>query len=92
MEILPVSTSNNIAIVTNRLTLIVLSALRHSDKENKQVRLVLTDPKVHIKMEMEIPSSSKVKFITTCSFSISKCKDMMKAQVHVTQDFRYSDN
>ncbi|GJX83684.1 hypothetical protein Tco_0333165 [Tanacetum coccineum] len=79
-------------VITDGFTLIMLSTLRHYDKENKQVRSVLMDSKVHIKMEMEIPSSSKVKFITTCSLSINKCKDMMKAQVHDTQDFRYSDN
>ncbi|GJS62140.1 hypothetical protein Tco_0656924 [Tanacetum coccineum] len=66
-----------------------MSALRRTDKENKQVRSVLTEPKVHVKMEMEIPRSNRVKFITACSYSIDKYKDMMK--VHVTQVFRYSD-
>ncbi|GKA80370.1 hypothetical protein Tco_0786966 [Tanacetum coccineum] len=66
-------------IVTNRFILIVLSALRRSSKENKQVRSVLIKPEVHIKMEMEIPCSNKVKFITTCSYSVNKYKDMMKA-------------
>ncbi|GJY13332.1 hypothetical protein Tco_0382641 [Tanacetum coccineum] len=46
--------------VTNRFTLIVLSALRRSDKENRQVRSVLTDPEDQAKMEMEIPRSSGV--------------------------------
>ncbi|GJV40299.1 testis-expressed sequence 2 protein [Tanacetum coccineum] len=78
-------------IVTNRFILIVLSALRRSSKENKQVRSVLIEPEVHIKMEMEIPCSSKVKFITACSYSVNKYKGMMKAQVHATQVFRYSD-
>ncbi|GJS87862.1 hypothetical protein Tco_0770498 [Tanacetum coccineum] len=55
------SKDENIKIVTNRFTLIVLSALRRSGKENKQLRSVLTEPKVHVKMEMEIPYSSKVK-------------------------------
>nr|GEW45478.1 hypothetical protein [Tanacetum cinerariifolium] len=31
-------------------------------------------------MEMEIPRSSRVKFITTCLYSVNKYKDMMKAQ------------
>ncbi|GKD46679.1 hypothetical protein Tco_1271324, partial [Tanacetum coccineum] len=66
-------------------TLIVLSALRRSDKENRQVRLVLTDPEVQIKMEMEIPRSSRVNFITTCSYSFDKSKDIMKAQVYVSK-------
>ncbi|GKC37957.1 hypothetical protein Tco_1050341 [Tanacetum coccineum] len=54
-------------------------------------RSILTEPEVHVKMEMEIPRSSRVKFITACSYSIDKYKDMMKAQVHVTQVFSYSD-
>ncbi|GJT92543.1 hypothetical protein Tco_1081388 [Tanacetum coccineum] len=47
-----------------------MSALRRSDKENRQEILlkmnlpdhmsVLTDPEVHLKMEMEIPRSSRV--------------------------------
>nr|GEX12150.1 hypothetical protein [Tanacetum cinerariifolium] len=40
---------------------------------------------------MEIPCSSRFKFITACSYSIEKYKDMMKAQVHVIQVFCYSD-
>ncbi|GJT41946.1 hypothetical protein Tco_0941811 [Tanacetum coccineum] len=67
----------------------MLSALRRSDKENKQVRLVLMKPEVHVKME--IPRSSKVKFITVCSYSINEYDDMMKARMYVIQDFRYSD-
>ncbi|GJX96898.1 hypothetical protein Tco_0352696 [Tanacetum coccineum] len=46
-------------------------------------RSVLTEPEVHVKMEMEIPRSSRFKFITACSYSVNKYKDMMKAQVHV---------
>ncbi|GKC06947.1 hypothetical protein Tco_0998557 [Tanacetum coccineum] len=48
-------------------------------------RLVLTDPKVKVKMEMEIPRSSRVNFITTCSYSLEKSKDIMKAQVYVSK-------
>ncbi|GJV02425.1 ty3-gypsy retrotransposon protein [Tanacetum coccineum] len=80
MEILPEPTSNKLC-VTNRFTFIVLFALRRSDKENKQVRLVLKEPEIHVKMEMEILHSSIVKFITACSYSIDKYKDMMKAQM-----------
>ncbi|GJR64458.1 retrovirus-related pol polyprotein from transposon TNT 1-94 [Tanacetum coccineum] len=54
-------------------------------------RSVLTEPKVHVKMEMEIPRSNKVKFITACSYSINEYNDVMKAQIYVIQDFRYSD-
>ncbi|GJS15623.1 hypothetical protein Tco_0410095 [Tanacetum coccineum] len=43
-------------------------------------RSVLIEPEVHVKMEMEIPRSNRVKFITACSYSIDKYKDMMKAQ------------
>ncbi|GJT09425.1 hypothetical protein Tco_0856467 [Tanacetum coccineum] len=46
-------------IVTNRFTLIVMSALRHSCKENKKVRLVLTKSEVHVNIEMETPHSSR---------------------------------
>nr|GEW01479.1 retrovirus-related Pol polyprotein from transposon TNT 1-94 [Tanacetum cinerariifolium] len=67
-------------IVTNRFTLIVLSALRRSDKENMQVRSVLMDLEVQVKMEMEIPRYSGVNFITTCSYSFDKSKDIIKAQ------------
>ncbi|GJW88269.1 hypothetical protein Tco_0163609 [Tanacetum coccineum] len=48
-------------------------------------RSVLTEPKVHVKMEMEIPRSSKVKFIAACSYSIEEYNDMMKAQIYVKQ-------
>ncbi|GJY36624.1 hypothetical protein Tco_0422002 [Tanacetum coccineum] len=44
-------------------------------------RLVLTDPE----MEMEIPRSNGVNFITTCSYSFKKSKDIMKAQVYVSK-------
>nr|GEW13552.1 hypothetical protein [Tanacetum cinerariifolium] len=37
-------------------------------------RSVLTEPEVHAKMEIGIPRSSKVKFITACSYSIDKYK------------------
>ncbi|GJX48485.1 hypothetical protein Tco_0273675 [Tanacetum coccineum] len=46
---------------------------------------VLTDPEVQVKMEMEIPRSSKVNFITTCSYLFNKSKDIMKAQVYVSK-------
>ncbi|GKD88659.1 hypothetical protein Tco_1364166, partial [Tanacetum coccineum] len=51
-------------IIINRFTLIVMSSLRRPGKENKQVRSVLTEPEVHVKMEMKTPYSSRVKFIT----------------------------
>ncbi|GKB56726.1 hypothetical protein Tco_0912912, partial [Tanacetum coccineum] len=49
-----------------------MSALRRSDIENKLAWLVLMEPKIHIKIEMETPYSSRVRFITTCSCSSYK--------------------
>ncbi|GJW89920.1 hypothetical protein Tco_0167473, partial [Tanacetum coccineum] len=37
----------------------------------------------HLKMEMEIPCSSIIKFITACSYSNDTFEDIMKAQVSV---------
>ncbi|GKD15251.1 hypothetical protein Tco_1199658, partial [Tanacetum coccineum] len=37
----------------------------------------------HLKMEMEIPCSSIIKFIIACSFSNDTFEDIMKAQVSV---------
>ncbi|GJT09112.1 hypothetical protein Tco_0843574 [Tanacetum coccineum] len=37
----------------------------------------------HLKMEMEIPCSNKIKFITACSFLNDTFKYIMKAQVYV---------
>ncbi|GJR23867.1 cysteine-rich receptor-like protein kinase 8 [Tanacetum coccineum] len=60
---------------------------RRSDKENKQV----SPHRSEVHVMMEIPRSSKVKCITACSYSINEYDDMMKAQMYVIQDFRYSD-
>ncbi|GJV79292.1 hypothetical protein Tco_1515162 [Tanacetum coccineum] len=46
---------------------------------------VHTDPEDQVKMEMEIPHSSKVNFITACSYSTDTSKDIMKAQVYVSK-------
>ncbi|GJU87719.1 hypothetical protein Tco_1295265 [Tanacetum coccineum] len=43
----------------------------------------LGDKLEHLKMEMEIPCSNKIKFITACSFSNDSFEDIMKAQVSV---------
>ncbi|GJZ78370.1 hypothetical protein Tco_0643207 [Tanacetum coccineum] len=48
-------------------------------------RSVLTDLEVQVKMEMEIPRSSGVNFVTACSYSTNKSKDVMKAQVYVSK-------
>ncbi|GJY50528.1 hypothetical protein Tco_0441375 [Tanacetum coccineum] len=36
-------------------------------------------------------SPRRVRFIATCSYQTDICKDIVKAQVHVLKDFRYSD-
>ncbi|GJY73375.1 hypothetical protein Tco_0477806 [Tanacetum coccineum] len=36
-------------------------------------------------------SPRQVRFIATCSYPTNICKDIMKAQVHVSKDLRYSD-
>ncbi|GJW18871.1 hypothetical protein Tco_0026307 [Tanacetum coccineum] len=43
----------------------------------------LRSSREHLKMEMEIPCSNKIKFITACSFSNDSFEDIMKAQVSV---------
>ncbi|GKB35639.1 hypothetical protein Tco_0880581, partial [Tanacetum coccineum] len=40
---------------------------------------------VQVKMEMEIPDSSGVNFITICSYSTDTSKDLMKEQVYVSK-------
>ncbi|GJU38297.1 hypothetical protein Tco_1191254 [Tanacetum coccineum] len=46
---------------------------------------VLTDLEVQVKMEMEIPRSNGVNFITACSYLTDTSKDIMKAQVYVSK-------
>ncbi|GJS69257.1 hypothetical protein Tco_0702098 [Tanacetum coccineum] len=52
-------------------------------------RLILTDSKIYIKMEWRYMVLAVVqdmsRFIATCSYSTDKCKDIMKAQVHVSR-------
>ncbi|GJY21664.1 hypothetical protein Tco_1332454 [Tanacetum coccineum] len=36
-------------------------------------------------------SPRRVRFIATCSYPTYICKDSMKAQVHVSKDFHYSN-
>ncbi|GKF27338.1 hypothetical protein Tco_0083232, partial [Tanacetum coccineum] len=40
---------------------------------------------VQVKMEMEIPRSSGVYFITTCSYLTDTSNNLMKAQVYVSK-------
>nr|GEX89207.1 retrovirus-related Pol polyprotein from transposon TNT 1-94 [Tanacetum cinerariifolium] len=67
-------------IVTIRFTLTVLSALRRSGNENKQVR-------IRRRRYNLIPAESRFK--TSCS--ILKDKYMMKAQVHLSKSSAISD-
>ncbi|GJR69966.1 hypothetical protein Tco_0016031 [Tanacetum coccineum] len=88
MEILPVSTSNNTAadsiFQTRNPVKEILLKLNLPDH-----RSILTDSKILIKMERRymVPAAGqdKSRFITACSYSTDKCKDIMKAQVHVSR-------
>ncbi|GJY76238.1 hypothetical protein Tco_0481354, partial [Tanacetum coccineum] len=67
----------------------ILEALDYRVKEYKVNRLnpgrSSQDLEVQVKMEMEIPRSSEVNFITACSYSTDTSKDLMKAQVYVSK-------
>ncbi|GJX16510.1 hypothetical protein Tco_0217342 [Tanacetum coccineum] len=54
-----------------------------SSTEAQYVALSASCAQEHLKMEMEIPCSNKIKFITACSFSNDSFEDIMKAQVSV---------
>ncbi|GJS42984.1 retrovirus-related pol polyprotein from transposon TNT 1-94 [Tanacetum coccineum] len=54
-----------------------------SSAETEYVTLSASCAQEHLKMEMEIPCSNKIKFITACSFSNDTFEDIMKAQVSV---------
>ncbi|GJZ08652.1 hypothetical protein Tco_0542935 [Tanacetum coccineum] len=78
MEILPEPTSNKLygrsdTYAGNPVREILLN-LNLPDHGS-----VLIELEVHVKMEMKIPHSSKVKFITACLYSIDEYNDMMKA-------------
>ncbi|GJT64332.1 hypothetical protein Tco_1015812 [Tanacetum coccineum] len=55
-----------------------------------QVRSVLTDPEVQVKMEMEIPRSSGVHFLTACSYSTNTSNNLMKAQKSMSMPVQLS--
>ncbi|GJW87687.1 hypothetical protein Tco_0163027 [Tanacetum coccineum] len=88
MEILLEPTSNKLC-VTNRFTLIVLFALRHSDKENKQVSPHGTRGSCKDGDGDTLFQQSQVHIL--CSYSIDIYDDMMKARMYVIQDFQYSN-
>ncbi|GKC24435.1 hypothetical protein Tco_1026585 [Tanacetum coccineum] len=52
------TTSQNLRDLPRDIPLDSIEVLRYSDKENKQVRSVLTEPEGHVKMDMEIPRFS----------------------------------
>ncbi|GJX85655.1 retrovirus-related pol polyprotein from transposon TNT 1-94 [Tanacetum coccineum] len=54
-----------------------------SSTEAQYVALSASCAQEHLKMEMEIPCSNKIKFITACSFSNDSFEDIMKAQISV---------
>ncbi|GJW74704.1 hypothetical protein Tco_0134074 [Tanacetum coccineum] len=54
-----------------------------SDKPGRRGCIMVVNLIEHLKMEMEIPCSNKIKFITACSFSNDTFEDIMKAQVSV---------
>ncbi|GJW98181.1 hypothetical protein Tco_0179989 [Tanacetum coccineum] len=63
-------------------------AFRQTDSLTPMKMEILLEPTSnklmeHLKMEMEIPCSNKIKFITACSFSNDSFEDIMKAQVSV---------
>ncbi|GJU76669.1 hypothetical protein Tco_1273739 [Tanacetum coccineum] len=67
-----------------------VEVLRHhgpSDAKHNPSQPLKVGPQVHVKMAMEIPRSSKVKFIAACSYSINEYNYMKKAQIAATIDF-----
>ncbi|GJX67554.1 hypothetical protein Tco_0303281 [Tanacetum coccineum] len=68
MEILLEPTSNKF-MVDPTLMLEILSSRFFLRLNLPDHRSVLTDSKVHIKMEMASTCSSRIKFIATCSYS-----------------------
>ncbi|GKA27861.1 ribonuclease H-like domain-containing protein [Tanacetum coccineum] len=54
-------------------------------KQSSKVGRSSQDLEVQVKIEMEIPRSSGVNFITACSYSTDTSKDLMKAQVYVSK-------
>ncbi|GJV05314.1 retrovirus-related pol polyprotein from transposon TNT 1-94 [Tanacetum coccineum] len=53
-------------------------------------RSILTDLKEYIKMDMEVPGSSRLtRFIATCSYSTDIYKDIMKAQLSYQEKYEH---
>ncbi|GKB60535.1 homeodomain-like protein [Tanacetum coccineum] len=51
---------------------------------------ILTDSKEYIKMDMEVPGSSRLtRFIATCSYSTDIYKDIMKAQLSYQEKYEH---
>ncbi|GJV65450.1 retrovirus-related pol polyprotein from transposon TNT 1-94 [Tanacetum coccineum] len=84
-------------IVTHWFTLIVLSALRRSDKENMLSMMnlihmsILTDSKKHIKMEVEVPDSSCLTDLLPHAHTRPTFIKTLWKLKYMFQDFCYSD-
>ncbi|GKF19166.1 hypothetical protein Tco_0067804, partial [Tanacetum coccineum] len=49
------------------------------------LKIEYTRSQVQVKIEMEIPHSSRVYFITAFSYSIDTSNDLLKAQVYISK-------
>ncbi|GJX88368.1 putative reverse transcriptase domain-containing protein [Tanacetum coccineum] len=87
MEILPEPTSNKLCGSTAAKT------CQEDSSEFYLIRgSIYTNQRGTVAFPMVAASSQgRVRFIATCSYPTDICKDIMKAQVHVSKDFRYSD-
>ncbi|GJU47646.1 hypothetical protein Tco_1204912 [Tanacetum coccineum] len=56
-----------------------------------EILSVSTSNSIAVFLMVAAASRGRVRFIATCSYPTDICKDTMKAQVHVSKDFRYSD-
>ncbi|GJS49813.1 retrovirus-related pol polyprotein from transposon TNT 1-94 [Tanacetum coccineum] len=76
---------NKIPLYCDSQSAIAISckAVHHSHTKHIHTRYHFIKEQEHLKMEMEIPCSNKIKFITACSFSNDSFEDIMKAQVSV---------
>ncbi|GJW62069.1 hypothetical protein Tco_0111404 [Tanacetum coccineum] len=87
MEILLESTSNKLMVGDSDVhTLEDPTLILEILSRRFFLRLNLPDhSSVQVKMEMEIPRSSGVYFITACSYSTDTSNDLMKAQIYVSK-------
>ncbi|GJV93981.1 retrovirus-related pol polyprotein from transposon TNT 1-94 [Tanacetum coccineum] len=76
---------NKILLYCDSQSAIAISCIpvQHSHTKHIHTRYHFIKEQEHLKMEMEIPCSNKIKFITACSFSNDSFEDIMKAQISV---------